>query len=128
MALKKKDPKTIDEYIGYFPDDVREILVKIRETIKTAAPDSEELIRYQIPTFYQNGNLVHFAGYKNHIGFYPTPSGIEAFSEELSGYEYKKGSVKFKLNEPIPYELIKEITLFRVDQNNSKVSVRTRKY
>lgn len=110
----------IDEYIAHFPDDVQAVLQKVRKTIRKVAPDAQEKINYGIPTFTLNGNLVHFAGFKGHIGFYPTPSGIEKFKQELSKYEGAKGSVKFPLNQPIPYELITKITQFRVREQLAK--------
>ena len=113
-------PKDIDEYIAGFPEEVQDILKKLRGIIKDAAPDVEEAISYQIPTFKLTGNLVHFAAYKNHIGFYPTPSGIEEFKEDLAAYESAKGSVKFPLNKPIPYGLIEKIVAFRVNENKKK--------
>src|SRR6202030_3401408 len=97
----------IDGYIARFSPDVREILENIRQTIRSAAPEAEEAISYQIPTFKLNGNLVHFAAFKNHIGFYPTSSGIEAFKKELSLYGGAKGSVQFPIERPIPYGLVK---------------------
>jgi uncharacterized protein YdhG (YjbR/CyaY superfamily) len=118
-----KSPQNIEEYIQKFPDDVQEILEKILVTIREAAPDAEETINYQIPTFKLHGNLVHFAAYKKHIGFYPTPSGIEAYQDELSAYDSAKGSVKFPLNEPIPYDLIKRIVEFRVKENMDRAEV-----
>ena len=120
MTTDKTTPKNIDEYIVGFPEDVQEILEKIRLTIKNAAPDAQETINYGIPTFKLKGNLVHFAGYKKHIGFYPAPSGIEKFKEELSAYEGAKGSVKFPLNQPMPYDLIDEIVRFRVKEKKKK--------
>ena len=120
MKAEQKSYQSIDEYIARFPGDVQEILEKVRLTIREAAPDAKERISYQIPTFTLNGNLVHFAGYKKHIGFYPAPSGIEKFKDELSGYESAKGSVRFPLDQPIPYDLIREIVLFRVMENMSK--------
>jgi uncharacterized protein YdhG (YjbR/CyaY superfamily) len=105
---------TIDSYIGSFPEDVQAILQKVRETIRAAAPDAVEAIKYAIPTFVWNGNLIHFAGYQNHIGVYPAPVGIEAFKEELAGYKTGKGSIQFPLNKPIPYDLIRRITEFRI--------------
>ena len=120
MKPAKKQFKTIDEYISNFPKEIQEILEKLRHIISNTAPQAEETINYQIPTFKLNGNLVHFAAYKNHIGFYPTPSGIEVFKEELSPYEVSKGSVKFPLNKPIPFDLIKEIVEFRVKENLEK--------
>src|SRR4030042_327839 len=103
---EKVTAKTIDEYIAGFPQEVQDILEKVRETIRKAAPDAAETINYGIPTFTLKGNLVHFAAYKKHIGFYPTPTGIEKFKKELSGYEGAKGSVKFPLGKPIPFDLI----------------------
>jgi uncharacterized protein YdhG (YjbR/CyaY superfamily) len=120
VTTDKTTPKNIDEYIAGFPEDVQEILEKIRLTIKNAAPDAQETINYGIPTFKLKGNLVHFAGYKKHIGFYPAPSGIEKFKDELSAYEGAKGSVKFPLNQPMPYDLIDEIVRFRVKENLEK--------
>lgn len=110
----------INEYIQQYPTDVQDILKKIKITIEQAAPEAEERISYQMPTFVFHGNLVHFAAYKNHIGFYPTPSGIEAFKEELSGYKWAKGSVQFPITKPIPYDLISRIVRFRVDENRRK--------
>ena len=107
--------KTIDEYIKLFPRDVQGVLEKVRQTIQDAAPDAVETISYGMPTFKLNGkNMVHFAGWKNHIGFYPTPSGTETFQKELAPYKAAKGSVQFPLDQPIPYDLIKKITLFRM--------------
>lgn len=110
---------TIDEYISVFPEDVQEILQLIRATIQKAAPEAKEAIKYAIPTFVLKGNLVHFAAYKNHIGFYPAPSGLQAFKEELSGYKGAKGSVQFPLDMSLPLELIGEIVAFRVKENLS---------
>jgi uncharacterized protein YdhG (YjbR/CyaY superfamily) len=120
----KLTPQNIDDYIAGFPEDTQAILQKMRETIKKAAPEAEETINYQIPTFTLHGNLVHFAGYKKHVGFYPTPSGIEKFKEQLSAYEGAKGSVKFPLDQPIPYELIAEITAYRVQENLEKAAAK----
>jgi uncharacterized protein YdhG (YjbR/CyaY superfamily) len=114
---KKSSFQTIDEYIKQYPEDIQIILKKIRSVIKDAAPDASEKISYQMPTFYLHGNLVHFAAFKTHIGFYPVPSGIEKFKEELSQYKGGKGSVQFPLDQPIPYDLIRRITLFRVKEN-----------
>jgi len=112
--------QTIDEYIAGFPKDIREILEKVRETIRQAAPDATEKISYQMPTFYLNGNLVHFAAFKKHIGLYPAPSGVAAFQEELAPYVKAKGSIQFPLDKPIPYDLIARITAFRVQENLGK--------
>src|SRR6266498_3067439 len=102
MKSDQTAPKNIDEYITGFPHDVQAILSKIRLTIRKAAPDAQETIKYQMPTFTLNGNLVHFAAFKNHIGFYPVPTGIEKFKKELSVYEQGKGSVQFPIDQPMP--------------------------
>ena len=120
MKESKKEITTIDEYIASFPKEIQEILESIRKTIRSSAPNVIETISYQMPTFRLNGILVHFAAYKNHIGFYPTPSGIVEFSKKLSNYEYSKGSIKFPLNKPIPLDLIQEIVEFRVKENIKK--------
>lgn len=112
--------KTIDEFIASYPTDVQAVLQKIRATIQKAAPKAKETINYGIPTFTLEGNLVHFSAFKAHIGFYPTPSGIEKFKQELSAYELAKGSVKFPLDKPIPYALITKIVKFRVKENHEK--------
>jgi uncharacterized protein YdhG (YjbR/CyaY superfamily) len=117
MAATRKQFKTMDEYIDMFPQDVRRILNELRQSIKEVAPEAEETIKYQIPTFTLNGNLVHFAAFENHIGFYPTPSGMEAFKNELSVYKGAKGSVQFPINEPLPLPLIRRIVEYRVKEN-----------
>lgn len=109
--------KTIDEYIMQFPTQVQEKLTKLRLVIREAAPEAVEKISYGMPTYYLYGNLVHFAAYRNHVGFYPAPSGIEAFQEELSSYKGAKGSVQFPMNQPLPYELISRIVKYRVEEN-----------
>lgn len=109
--------ESIDEYIRKFSPEVQTILESLRKVIKESAPGAEEKMSYQMPTFALHGNLVHFAAYKNHIGFYPTPSGIDAFREELAEYKGAKGSVQFPIGEPLPYELISKIVKFRVDEN-----------
>ena len=120
MEKNKSNPATINEFISGLPKDTQKIMQQIRSTIKKAAPDAEETIKYGIPTFVLHGNLVHFSAYKNHIGFYPAPSGIEVFRKELSVYEGAKGSVKFPITEPIPYDLITKIVQFRVKENIQK--------
>jgi uncharacterized protein YdhG (YjbR/CyaY superfamily) len=122
MTASRTTAKTIDEYIAGFPKDVQEILEKIRAIIRKTAPDAKETINYGIPTFQLNGNLVHFAAFKKHIGFYPTPEGIEQFKDELAGYEGAKGSVQFPLDKPMPYDLIRRITAFRVAQSMERFS------
>ncbi|KWW21802.1 hypothetical protein AS888_04695 [Peribacillus simplex] len=118
---------TIDEYILQFPEEVQEILKTVRNVIKAAAPEASEKISYQMPTFAIHGNLVHFAAYKNHIGFYPTPSGILAFEDALSDYKRSKGAVQFPLNKPIPYDVISEIVTFRVKENIKKAEAKAKK-
>ena len=120
--------ESIDEYILQFPAEVQEILQTLRKVIKESAPDAEEKISWQMPTFALNGNLVHFAAYKNHIGFYPTPSGIEFFKQELSAYKGAKGSVQFPIDKPLPLGLIAQIVKFRATENLIKVSAKPKKY
>jgi len=120
MEEKKGQPTTIDEYIAQFPEDVQQILVKIRAVIKESAPEAVEKISYQMPGFYLNGFLVSFAVWKHHIGFYPRSSGMEASIEELSAYKGTKGSVHFPLDEPMPYELISKLVKVRVAENLKK--------
>jgi uncharacterized protein YdhG (YjbR/CyaY superfamily) len=108
---------TMDEYIAAFPKDVQDILEKLRLTIKKAAPDAEEAISYQMPAFKLHGNLVYFAAFKNHIGFFPTSSGIKAFREELASFETAKGTVRFPINRPLPLSLIRKIVKYRVKEN-----------
>lgn len=110
-------PTTIDAYIAGFPEETQSILQEIRKTIREAAPEAEECISYAIPTFKQHGNLVHFAAFKKHIGFYATPTGHEAFKEELASYKQGKGSVQFPIGQPMPLDLISRIVRYRVQQN-----------
>jgi len=127
MSPKHTAPKNIDEYIAGFPKDIQENLEKIRMTIRNAAPEAEEKISYQIPTFFLMGNLVHFAAFKNHIGFFPTSSGIEKFKNELSAYKGAKGTVQFPLDKPIPFDLISKIVRFRVLENIERVETKRKK-
>jgi len=120
MESTKAGFTSIDEYIATFPETIQERLREMRATIKAAAPDATEKISYQMPTFFLKGNLVHFAAFKSHIGFYPTPQGIEAFKDELSIYEGAKGSVQFPLDRPLPLELVSRIVKFRVSENLKK--------
>jgi uncharacterized protein YdhG (YjbR/CyaY superfamily) len=119
-------PQTIDEYISIFPEDVKAKLETLRATIRKAAPTAEEAISYMIPTFKLNGNLVHFAGYKSHIGFYPGAAGIASFEKELKGYETSKGTVQFPLDKPLPLKLVTTIVKFRVGQNLEKVKAKAK--
>jgi len=127
MTTNKTTPKNIDAYIANFPKNVQEILSELRAIIRDAAPEAEEAISYQMPTFRFKGNLVHFAAHKNHIGFYPTPSGIEKFKKELSVYGGAKGSVKFPIDKPLPFDLISKIVKFRVAENLEKAATKTKK-
>lgn len=124
MDKNKASFTTIDEYIATFPKETQTILEEIRATIKAAAPEAQEKISYQMPTFFLNGNLVHFAAFKNHIGFYPVPSGIEKFKKELSVYEQGKGSARFPLDKPMPLALITKIVKFRVKENLAKAKAK----
>lgn len=121
MTSARTKFEDIDSYIASFPEETRKLLQQLRITISKAAPEAKETINYGMPTFTLKGNLVHFAAFKNHIGFYSTPSGIEAFKKELSVYEGAKGSVQFPLAKPIPFDLISKIVEFRVKENLKKV-------
>ena len=121
MNERMSGSKSVDEYIASFPEPVQQILEKIRETIKELAPAAIEKIAYGIPTFWLNENLVHFAAFKSHIGFYPSPSGIEAFKDELSKFKTSKGAVQFPIDKPIPLSLIKKIVKYRVATTNKNV-------
>lgn len=127
MEGNKTNFNSIDEYILQFPTEIQEILKMFRKVIKESAPEAEEKISYQMPTFVLHGNLAHFAAHKNHIGFYPTPSGIDAFKHELSEYKGAKGSVQFPIDKPMPYELISKIVKFRVAENIKKAKDKLRK-
>jgi uncharacterized protein YdhG (YjbR/CyaY superfamily) len=118
---------SIDEYISQFPPEVQEILETLRRVIKESAPDAEEEISYQMPAFRLHGPLVYFAAFKNHIGFYPTPGGIDAFKEELSGYKGAKGTIQFPVGKPLPYELIGRIVKFRVAENLGRATTKGKK-
>lgn len=120
MSPIMKKVSTVDEYIKTFPKDVQIALEKVRQTIKKAAPNATEAISYGIPTFKLDGNLVLFGGYKTHIGFYPAPMGINAFKKEVAVYESGKGTLKFPLDKPIPYELVSKIVKFRVEEKMAK--------
>lgn len=117
MKAAATTPANIDDYIASFPNETQVILEKLRQTIRQAAPAATEKISYQMPTFYLNGNLVHFAAYKNHIGFYPTPSGIVAFQYELKKYKTSKGAIQFPIDKAFPLALVKQIVAFRVKES-----------
>ena|SRR5688572_18380799 len=127
MTTNKTKPTNIDEYIAGLPTDIQKILEELRSAIRKAAPGAEETINYGIPTFTLNGNLVHFAAFKNHIGFYPTPGGIEAFKKELSVYEGAKGSVQFPIEKPLPLALVTKIVKFRVKENAERAKAKKKK-
>jgi uncharacterized protein YdhG (YjbR/CyaY superfamily) len=120
MATHKRVFKTVDEYIATFPENVQNILEEMRQAIRESAPKAEEAISYQMPAFKLNGFLVWFAAYKNHIGFYPKTSVIEAFKEELSDYEVSKGTIRFSLSKLVPFDLVKKIVRYRVKENLGK--------
>lgn len=119
--------ETIDVYIAQFPSEIQVILQKIRLIVREAAPEATEKISYQMPTFELHGNLVHFAAFKKHIGFYPTPSGVEEFKDELAPYVNAKGSIQFPLDQPTPYDLIEKIVKFRVAENLQKAEEKKKK-
>ena len=127
MRADQPAPTTIDEYIAGFPQPIQELLQQIRATIKQAAPDAAETITYQMPTFTLNGNLVHFAAFRNHIGFYPVPSAIEKFKHELAPYASGKGSARFPLDQPMPFDLISRIVEFRVQENTERAAAKAKK-
>ena len=118
--MERREVASINEYIRSHPKGTQQLLRELRTLIKTAAPDASEKISYQMPAFYLNGNLVYFAAFRNHIGFYPTASGISAFKEELKGYKSGRGSVQFPIDEPLPAALIRRIVKFRVKENTRK--------
>lgn len=127
MDSRKKGFTSIDDYIKTFPKDVQAILQGLRAAIRAMAPEAGETISYGIPTFTLNGNLVHFAAYKKHIGFYPTSSGIRAFKKELSPYKCSTGTVQFAIDRPLPLELIGKIVKFRIGENNKRHLVKLKK-
>jgi uncharacterized protein YdhG (YjbR/CyaY superfamily) len=122
MNNSSSKPQTIEEYISTFPKDIQNILQKIKKAIKSSAPGAEEVISYQIPAFKLNGILVYFAAFKNHIGFFPTSSGVNAFKKDITAYKYSKGTIQFPIQKPIPYGLIKRIVKYRVKENVEKAN------
>lgn len=127
MDQRARKFTSVDEYIGAFPPDIQTLLQAVRETIRAAAPDAVERIAYQMPTYSLNGNVVHFAALKQHIGFYPTPSGIEAFAREMAPYVSTKGAVRFPLDQPLPLDLIARVTRFRVRENAERAAAKAGK-
>lgn len=126
--MKSKNiSQNVDEYISTFPKEVQTILEYLRNTIKKAAPKAEEKISYNMPAYFQNGVLIYFAAYKNHIGFYPTANGIRAFLKEITNYKHSKGAVQFPVDRPLPIELISKIVKFRVQENYKKVRIKAKR-
>lgn len=126
MVTNKMPPQNIDDYIASFPEDIQVILEELRVTIRNAAPGAKEKISYGMPTFALEGNLVHFAAFKGHIGFYPSPTGIEEFKDELAPYAGAKGSIRFPSGTPIPFDLISRIVAFRVKENFKKAEAKNK--
>jgi uncharacterized protein YdhG (YjbR/CyaY superfamily) len=120
ISMKNTQADSIDAYITNFPPETRKHLIQVREAIRKSAPQATEAIKYAMPTFVLNGNLVHFAGYEHHVGFYPAPTGINAFKKDLAGFKQGKGSVQFPLDKPMPLALIRKIVTYRVKQNLEK--------
>ena len=120
MEPNKQTYETIDEYISTCPPGVQKTLKKLRKVIREAAPDAEEKIAYRMPAYVLNGPLVYFAAFKDHIGFFPTPGGVCAFKYELTGYKTSKGTIQFPLDKPLPYDLVRRIVRFRVEENKQK--------
>ncbi len=127
MDVQQVPPKTIDEYIAGFPDEIQERLKKVRLTIRNAAPEAKETIKYQMPTFTLRGNLISFAAYKKHIALYPAPEGDEQFNLELSAYKAEKSTVRFPLDQPIPYDLISQIVKLRIDDNLRRAEAKAKR-
>jgi uncharacterized protein YdhG (YjbR/CyaY superfamily) len=126
VEQRKGGFRSIDEYIATFPEDIQALLQAVRATIKAAAPEAEEKISYQMPTFFLKGNLVHFAAWKNHIGLYPAPSGAEGFKDELAAYQVAKGSIQLPIDQPLPLDLIGRIVQFRVAENLARAAAKSR--
>jgi len=125
--MEKNEIKTVEDYLAGFPPGTRKLLRKVRETIQKAAPEAEEVISYRMPAYKLNGVLVYFTGYQNHIGLYPTASGIQAFQSELTPFKWAKGSVQFPLDRPVPFNLIDKMVQFRVRENLQKFRSRNKK-
>ena len=127
MPPEKNTYRNIDEYIAEFPNDIRLVLEEVRRAVRDAAPEAVETISYSMPAFKLEGILVYFAAFKNHIGFFPTASGVEHFKNELDGYEISKGTIRFPLQKPMPVDLIQRIVAFRVEENLKKAEGRTKR-
>lgn len=127
MSTEKQTAQTIDEYIAGYPPEVQKRLEAIRAAVREIAPEAQETIKYGIPTFVMHGNLVHFGAFKHHIGFYPTPAGLEQFDEQLRQYKRSKGTVQFPLDQPLPLDLVRRITAYRVKENQDKAAANKKK-
>lgn len=127
METNPTGPQEVDAYVAHFPEDVQAMLTQVRATIREAAPEATEAMKYGLPTFVLHGNLVHFGAFQHHIGFYPAPSGLEEFKAELSTYPGSKGSVQFPFGQPIPFDLIRRIVLFRMQANLEKAAAKSKK-
>lgn len=127
MDSEKSGFQSIDEYIATFPPPTQELLQQVRETVKAAAPKAKEKISYNMPAFEQHGNLVYFGAAKSHIGFYPTPSAIKAFKDDLAAFHSAAGSVQFPFDKPLPLELITRMVKFRVEENETKAAAKSKK-
>jgi len=126
MPTKKAEANSIDKYLAGFPESTQKLLERIRATIRKAAPGAEEIISYRMPAYKYHGMLVYFAGHKNHIGFYPTASGIKNFEKEISVYKNSKGSIQFPFDKPLPVKLITKIVLFRIKENEEKAAAKVK--
>ncbi len=126
MDEKPNQPTTVEAYIAGFPPEVQAILTRLRETIRSAAPDAEERIAYAMPSYYLNGPLVYFAAFKKHVGFYAAGASMDAFKDEVAPYKQSKGTIQFPLNQPIPYDLIARMTEYRAAQNRQKPAQKKR--
>jgi uncharacterized protein YdhG (YjbR/CyaY superfamily) len=126
MSASQTKPRTIDEYIAGFPPDIQKVLRKIRSTIRAAAPQAEETLKYQMPTYTLNGNLVYFAVHKKHIGVYPVPAGTEKFQKEIAPYRGATSTARFPLNEPLPFDLISRLVKFRVRENLARAKAKAK--
>ena len=124
MEKKPTSPASVDEYIAGYPEDIQKILQEVRATIRAALPDATETIKYQMPMYVQNGNLVSFAAYKSHIGMYPAPGGTEEFLQELAPYKTEKSTLRFPLNQPIPYDLIRRIVANLSEESRARVEAK----
>jgi len=127
MEAKKSEFHNVDEYIALWPPEVQDKLKMMRKVIKEEAPQAEERVSWKMPTYVLHGNLVHFAAQKSHMGFYPGASGIANFTDRFTGYKYSKGAVQFPFNQPIPFDLVREIVRFRIAENTELADQKDKK-